>query len=136
MTAAGPGDARALCDANFMLAAERMTVPQLLDEVRGLLAQLAEERAEVERLQVRQQELLATIVRVTNETPFPDEIKGWQAQRSAMTAEIGTLRSALREATDDTAEQIADWVGGQDLVEIGFSWELARQIRSGAWRKP
>lgn len=49
-------------------------------------------------LEARQQELLATIVRVTNETPFPDEVKGWTEQRAKMVAEIGTLRSGLREA--------------------------------------
>lgn len=54
--------------------------------------------AEIERLKARQQELLATIVRVTNETPFPDEMKGWESQRAALLAEVGTLRAALREA--------------------------------------
>lgn len=60
---------------------------------------------EVERLRVRQQELLATIVRLTNETPFPEELQGWESQRAAMLVEIGTLRSALRvaEAVRDDA---------------------------------
>ncbi len=50
------------------------------------------------RLEARQQELLATIVRLTNETPFPDEIKGWEGQRARLVAEVGTLRSALSAA--------------------------------------
>lgn len=52
---------------------------------------------EIARLNTRQDELLATIARIANETPFPDEIAGWEAQRAAMVAEIGTLRSQLRE---------------------------------------
>jgi chromosome segregation ATPase len=50
---------------------------------------------DLERMQSRQQELLATIVRLTNETPFPDEIKGWQDQRAKMVARIGTLESLV-----------------------------------------
>lgn len=94
--------------------------------------------AEVERLTTRQAELLATIVRLTNETPFPDEVKGWTAQRAAMVAEIGTLRamcleqrtdllaetdrvaaerdaarSALAAAESTTEEQIATWLDGK-----------------------
>jgi len=56
---------------------------------------------EIERLRARQQELLATIVRVTNETPYPDEIKGWEGQRAKMLAEIGTLRGACHQAWDE-----------------------------------
>jgi len=50
-----------------------------------------------ERFERRQQELLATIVRVTNETPFPDEIKGWTDQRAKLVAEVGTLRARVTE---------------------------------------
>lgn len=70
-------------------------------------------KAENERLVARQQELLATIVRVTNETPFADEIKGWEAQRSAMIAEVGTLRAevdelkAMFELTPDSVRALA-----------------------------
>lgn len=52
--------------------------------------------AEIDRLVVRQQELLAAIVRLSNETPFPDEIKGWFEQRAKLIAEVGTLRSKVR----------------------------------------
>jgi len=48
-------------------------------------------------LETRQQELLQTIVRLTNETPFPDEIRGWEAQRAAMVAEVGSLRAMVAE---------------------------------------
>ncbi len=58
-------------------------VPELLDEV--------------ERLEARIQELLALTVRLTNEVPFPDEVRGWLAQRAAMIAEIGTLKARIVE---------------------------------------
>jgi hypothetical protein len=90
--------------------------------------------AEVDRLKVRQQELLATIARLTNEIPYPEEIRGWFEQRAQMIAEIGTLRSELREAhdraalyegrtealaqaSDDARKELAAWqaaVGGLD----------------------
>ena len=53
--------------------------------------------AKVAALETRQQELLQMIVRVTNETPFPDEIKGWTEQRAKLVAEIGTLRARVAE---------------------------------------
>ena len=43
----------------------------------------------------RVQELLQTIVRLTNETPYPDEVKDALAQRGTLLAEIGTLKSRL-----------------------------------------
>lgn len=54
--------------------------------------------AEVRRLQTRQQELLAAMVRITNETPFPDEAANWTEQRAKLLAEIGTLKAQLAEA--------------------------------------
>jgi len=62
------------------------------EELRLLATDLIRER---DALIVRRDELLATIVRVTNGTPFPDAIKGWEGQRAAMIAEIGTLKAAL-----------------------------------------
>lgn len=64
---------------------------------------LSEQHIEIERLTARQQELLATIVRLTNEVPFPDEVKGWTATRAAMVAEIGTLRSQVDDLTRELA---------------------------------
>lgn len=54
--------------------------------------------AEIERLRTRQQELLTTLVRITNETPFPDEVKNWIAQRAKLLVMIGSLRAELAEA--------------------------------------
>jgi hypothetical protein len=55
------------------------------------------DRQRIDQLEARQQELLATIVRVTNETPFPDEIKGWTEQRAKLVAEVGSARAELAE---------------------------------------
>lgn len=52
-------------------------------------------RAEVAKLQARQQELLATIAKISQTTPFPDELAGWEGQRAKMIAEVGTLRSEV-----------------------------------------
>lgn len=59
---------------------------------------------EIEKLTTRQQELLATIVRLTNEVPFPDEVAGWTATRAAMVAEIGTLRSQVEDLTRENRD--------------------------------
>lgn len=69
-----------------------------------LIPRLRTAESRVSALETRQQELLQTIVRVTNETPFPDEIKGWAEQRAKMTAEIGTLRALVAEF-ERTAKQ-------------------------------
>ena len=52
-------------------------------------------RGQVEALKLRQSELLATIVRLTNETPFSDEAKDALEQRGKLVAEVGTLRSEV-----------------------------------------
>lgn len=54
-------------------------------------------KQEVERLTARNAELLAAMVRLTNELPYSDEFEGWESQRAAMLVEIGTLRAELRE---------------------------------------
>ena len=56
-----------------------------------------DEQAELIRLRNRIDELLITIVKVTNETPYPEELKGWESQRRHMIALIGTLRARITE---------------------------------------
>jgi hypothetical protein len=56
-----------------------------------------DDQAEIARLRERVDALLVTIVKVTNETPYPEELKGWESQRRAMIAEIGTLRARITE---------------------------------------
>lgn len=47
----------------------------------------------IAELETRQQELLASMVRLTRETPYPEEVSG----RDALIAEVGTLRARVRE---------------------------------------
>lgn len=49
----------------------------------------------VVRLQVRQQELLALIAKLTRETPYPAELDECRSARAALIAEVGTLRARL-----------------------------------------
>lgn len=61
---------------------------------RQLLTSMADQ---LEAAQRRIGELLQTCVRLTNETPFHDEVKGWQDQRAKLVAEVGTLKSTVAE---------------------------------------
>ena len=90
------------------LDAERATDAQAFASPGARIANLEHELADLREsettqatriaaLEKRQQELLEPIVRLTNETPFPDEVKGWESQRAAMVAEIGTLKAVARE---------------------------------------
>ena len=47
--------------------------------------------------ETRIQQLLRDYVRLTNEQPFPEELRDWPAQRAALIAEVGTLRARLAE---------------------------------------
>lgn len=58
----------------------------------------------VSALEARQQELLQTIVRISQETPLVEEVKEALNQRGTLIAEIGTLRAevaALRRRIGD-----------------------------------
>jgi hypothetical protein len=56
-----------------------------------------DEQAELVYLRNRIDALLVTLVKVTNETPYPEELKGWEQQRRQMIALIGTLRARITE---------------------------------------
>lgn len=62
--------------------------------------------AEIARLKARQDELLATIVRLTHDTPYDDEAAAWPVQRAKLTAAVGTMRAKLTQA-----REMANWVG-------------------------
>lgn len=47
----------------------------------------------------RRDELLALVQRIAQATPLPDEIEGWEGQRARLIAEVGTLRSVIRDLT-------------------------------------
>lgn len=102
-------DGMELWNRDVMLAPEHRAAGSML--VGMAVAEIRERRADdaateerlqvaagkVEQFEARQQELLNTIKRLGNETPFPDEIKGWEGQRAKMVAEIGTLRARIVE---------------------------------------
>lgn len=50
-------------------------------------------RAERDALVVRRDELLATVAKLSQTLPFPEEIENWESQRGKLVAEIGTLRA-------------------------------------------
>ncbi len=83
------------------IAVARTAMPECLDEIKRLRAEVARLcvasadehvalRAEIERLQARQQELLRDFARVTQQMPFADEVN----QVPTLIAEVGTLRAA------------------------------------------
>jgi hypothetical protein len=74
--------------------------------------------AENEALKARQQELLATIVRLTNETPYPEEVKTALEQRGALLAEIGTLRAKLAQLKPDKRNHGAVYHAKARLAKI------------------
>ncbi len=57
-------------------------------------------------LYARQQELLQVIARISQTTPFPEEMEGWEGQRAKLLAEVGTLKAAVAENNRATAEAI------------------------------
>ena len=97
-------------------------------QIEKLEARQQETLATVIALQTRQQELLATIVRLTNETPFPDELKGWEFQRAKMLTEIGTLRSRVAEL--DTALALANVVAGEAALVLEQQDRDLEKLRS------
>jgi hypothetical protein len=79
------------------------------DEAADFADRVLNELASVTKLEQRQQELLATIAKLSATTPYADEIAGWEGQRAAMLAEVGTLRSALHvaESVRDDARRVS-----------------------------
>lgn len=75
--------------------------------------------AEYDRRGTRIDELLATVVKVAQQTPFPDELKDWPDQRAAMTAEVGTLKARVAELErrDETCTK---------LIAIVNHWRMVR----------
>ncbi len=69
----------------------------LYDAVNRLSASLAAAEAERDALIVRRDELLAAMVRVTRETPYPEEA----GSAATLIAEVGTLRSQVTALTSD-----------------------------------
>lgn len=117
-----PDEQAARRDAEFIDAASPSVVIALLDRIaaartaRDELADIARLRAEVESLKARQQELLATIVRVTNETPFSDEAKDVLEQRGKLVAEVGTLKERVTDWKRQTSTALVRAATAEDAV--------------------
>lgn len=92
-------------------------------------------RNQVDRLTARRDELLALVARLSQETPLPDELKGWESARAAMLAEIGTLRSALRGQQLVTPGQFPCDACGK-LIWKGWFAISDRRIKCGGCARP
>lgn len=100
------------------IAAARSAVPRLLAEVERLKRDaetawaneaatselLRETKAERDALATRRDELLAAMVRVTRETPYPDEA----GNAGVLLAEVGTLKASLAATQRELAEARAE----------------------------
>lgn len=62
-----------------------------------ILAKLKAATERAAHFEKRNEELRATLVRVTQENPFPEELRGWHDQRAKLIAEIGTLKARVVE---------------------------------------
>lgn len=94
-----------------------MTLNEALAALRAVIAVCAGRDTRIAELEVRRDELLALTVRLTNEVPFPDEVRGWTAQRAAMIAEVGTLRARNAELESDV-QRLTERVSGHELDAI------------------
>lgn len=101
-------------------------IANALHDADHLQAHIAKQEAEIAYLEERQQSHLATIAKLSQTTPFADEIDGWEGQRAKMIAEVGTLR---RE-TAGLSEQLAE----SQLARIALAEEVER-LRAPAPRK-
>ena len=94
---------------------------------------------ELDRLRARIQELLATIVRVTNETPFSDEAKDALEQRGKLIAEVGTLKAKIAAlnvaAVDEHTEREVLRAENERLAAVCEQWELDYTAAMADWRR-
>lgn len=86
-------------DAAYIAAVYPQAIRALITRSRALRTVEAERDA----LQIRQQELLATIVKLTNQIPYPEEANN----AAVLIAEVGTLKAALAEMTRARDVEIA-----------------------------
>lgn len=94
VAASHPTDSMVSCAACCDSATRRTEIAKV---VPAALERLERLEAESARLRERQQEHLALIARISQSTPLAIEIEGWEAQRAAFMAEVGTLRARVAE---------------------------------------
>jgi DNA repair exonuclease SbcCD ATPase subunit len=63
------------------------------DDFQATADRAVELQVRIGELESRQQELLELVAKLSRETPYADEVKGWTDQRAKMVAEIGTLKA-------------------------------------------
>lgn len=110
--------------------------------------------AELERLRktvcakdVRIAELGATVLKVSRETPYPDEIRDWVAQRGKLVAELGTLRAEVAdlkrsdkflryfEIHDDAIKLLTKELTDDEAVRTPERWRaLADDAAANIWQ--
>lgn len=78
---------------------------------RATIATLTEER---DALRARRDELLAAMVRITRETPYPEEA----GNAGVLLAEVGTLKARLSTALRERDEALADGVLSQRVCDL------------------
>lgn len=89
--------------------------------------------AEVRRLTARNQELLEAYAKLSREAPYPDEVRGWTAQRGKMLAEVGTLRAENQRLTAELTEiRKGNLCYSCDEFEAGICRSCATEIRKQA----
>lgn len=79
---------RAICAENSRLRADVAARDTALDACAERIANLIE----------RRDALLVTVRNISQSTPLSAELEGWEGQRAALLAEVGTLRAARDEA--------------------------------------
>lgn len=122
----------AVGDMRDRLAHANRCLEACADSVAALLSDVA-------ALEARRDELLALVARISQETPLPDEIRGWEGQRAKLVAEVGTLRSEARrlEAERNEARSDVAWLDHENSVLVEQWHDAARTaewaLDNGAW---
>jgi uncharacterized coiled-coil DUF342 family protein len=90
---------------------------ELQDAVAARDAALDACAARIAKLLARRDALLATVARISQETPLPDEVRNALEQRGALLAEVGTLRAevtAVRREASMLIEGLHDVTADRD----------------------
>lgn len=83
-----------LTETRQLLAEDHETLPEA---ARRVIAERDAARVEVVTLTERRDSLLQLVARLTRETPYPAELDECRSARSALIAEVGTLRAQIAE---------------------------------------
>jgi hypothetical protein len=104
---------REMLDAALELAdPRRLTLTdgwtwELPDGLGGALKEHREALERIKTLEERRDELLALVARISQQIPLASEIEGWESQRAALIAEVGTLRARLADPDEKPLRRAA-----------------------------